>query len=103
MKSTTYELLDAIKLLDPAEQGRLFESMALRLSNGETVFVKAIQVEGTMLYAKAEDRAVFHMIPLETLIGFEIQILPKNTWFADAQTLPAIIAKLRAEAKKAAA
>lgn len=101
MKSTSYSILDAIQLLDPYRKPTLFSSLALRLSNCETLFVKNITVDGQLIYAWGGDQTTQHMIPIDTVVGYEVGLKdPKAAWFKDAATLPAILAKRTAEERR---
>lgn len=102
MKGTTYQVIEAIKLLDPAKNFDLFADLGLKLSTTEIIYVTDIEIEGTMLYARGSRDRTFHMVPVDSVLGFEVEI-KSNPWFLGVRTLPAIIAKLKDEAKRKAA
>lgn len=102
MKTEHYRLIDAIKVLNPADEvaNKRIKELCLRQRNGDSVFVDAVLVEQTegMIYARASGRAVWHMLPVSELVGFEAELRnAKDTWHKDALTLPAIIRKLQGE------
>jgi hypothetical protein len=109
VKNRHHYLVTALQILNPAEapaKGRI-DQLCLRQQNGDSLFVNQIVIELDlgMIYAKStSDDPVWHMVPIEELVGLEVGLCDKpgdRAWFKDAQTLPAIIGKLGLEAKKA--
>jgi hypothetical protein len=73
-------------------------------ANGDVNFVSTVSFEDGdyVIYGVSDNREA--MIPVEEIVGIEVNLKnPKQAWFNDAKTLPAIIAKLRKEIEKAGA
>src|SRR5438477_12117656 len=94
-------------LANPADKfaAKRIKVIGLRQANSDILLVDEVIVEreqGT-IYAKADERDTWHMLPIAELVGIEVELKdPKVSWFNDALTLPAIIAKLQVEQKKGA-
>lgn len=105
MKSEHYRLIEALKVLNPADEvaTKRIKELCLRQRNGDSIFVDAVLVEeseGT-IYARASGRAVWHMLPISEFVGLEAELRNgKDAWHNDAATLPDIIAKLVGEQQR---
>lgn len=109
MKNAHTHLTTALELLNPAEppaKGKIKE-ICLRQKNGDSLFVDQVMVDLPlgMIYAKStSDEPVWHMVPIDQLVGLEVGYHYDpgiKAWFKDAPTLPDVIAKLVLEQKKA--
>jgi hypothetical protein len=109
VKNRHHHLVDALKILNPAEapaRGRI-EQLCLRQQNGDSLFVNQVivELELGMIYAKSTaDEPIWHMVPIDELVGLEVGLFAVNgvnkAWFKDFNTLPQILVALRSEAKK---
>jgi hypothetical protein len=105
VKNRHHHLVDALKILNPAEapaRGRI-EQLCLRQQNGDSLFVNQVivELELGMIYAKSTaDAPIWHMVPVDELVGLEVGLCDKpgdRAWFKDVKNLPEIMAKLREE------
>lgn len=109
MKNRHHHLINALELLNPVAEpakGKITQ-LCLRQQNGDSLFVDEVivQMELGMIYARStSEDPIWHMVPVDELVGLEVALNDHPTarpWFKDAEVLPAIIAKLGMEKKKA--
>jgi hypothetical protein len=105
VKLSVQSMIDNARLLNPADNPKLFKSIWLRMANGENIYAVEIIIDQNqgVVFAKAESGNSWHHLPLDQWVGFEIEMKRSDSWFKDAVTLPAVIAKLTKEKAIAAA